>query len=160
MSTNNRSAFFTFFFFPFFVSYSDLFLPSHCKYDKGKTITIQAWTFSEGSRRLRLSDLHCKYGRSFLHLATVILHLKGPSGRRIILSQWPVPDSTHYSRETEFHARGGIGNRNLINLVAAGPLLRPRGHWYRSYFFQKTQITGVHRADFNSVCQGIISCHL
>jgi hypothetical protein len=149
MSTNNLSAFFTFF-FSFFVSYSELFLPSHSKYVKSKAITIQAWTFSEWSRRLRLPDLHCEYGRLFLHLAKVTLHLKGPSGRRIILLQWPVPDSTHYSRETEFHARGGIGNRNLINVVAADPLFRLRGHWYRSYFFHKTQ----------TVCQFILSCHL
>jgi hypothetical protein len=70
-----------------------------------------------------------------------------------------VPDSTQYLWETEFHDRGGIRNRKTIKLVTADPLLRPRGHWYRSYFFHKTQKLECAE-QILTVCQGIISCHL
>ena len=53
------------------------------------------------------------------------------SAREISPSQWPLPDNTQHSQETDIHAPVGIRVRNSSKREAAEPRLGPRGHWDR-----------------------------
>ena len=48
-------------------------------------------------------------------------------------SQKPLPDITEHSQQTNIHVPGGIWTHNLSSQPAAGPRLRPRGHWDRHH---------------------------
>jgi len=53
------------------------------------------------------------------------------TGLVISSSQRPLPDNTQHSRQTNFHAAGGIRTQDLSRRAAAHLRLRPRGHWDR-----------------------------
>jgi len=52
-------------------------------------------------------------------------------GRKIGPSQGPLTDNTQHSQEKNSNAVDGIRTRNPSMPAAAGPRLRPHGHWVR-----------------------------
>ena len=56
---------------------------------------------------------------------------KDSSGRVISSSQWPLPDNTQHSQQTNIHALGGIRTHDRSRRAAVDLRLRPRGHWDR-----------------------------
>jgi len=65
-------------------------------------------------------------------------HSIGPSGGVISPSQRLLPDNKQHSRETDIHASGGVLTGDSSKRAAAGPRLRPRGHWERPRTFLRS----------------------
>ena len=53
-------------------------------------------------------------------------------------SQWPLPDNTQHSQQTNVHAAGGIRTHNLSRRAAVDLRLRPRSYWGRLWDLYKT----------------------
>jgi hypothetical protein len=59
----------------------------------------------------------------------------------ISLTQSHLPDNTQWSQETDIHVPGGIQTHSPNKGAAAGPRLRPHGHWVRTIIIIITDTT-------------------
>jgi hypothetical protein len=69
-----------------------------------------------GSLIVEVSRSHSHYNRQDL------------PGRGVGPSQWPLPDKTRHSQETDIHASGGVRTRTPSKRAAADLHCRPRDH--------------------------------
>jgi len=70
----------------------------------------------------------------------------------VITSQWPLPDNTQHSQQTNIHAPGGIRTHNLCMRAAADLRIRARGHWDRLHakvVTAKLMVTTLVNTDVN-----------
>jgi hypothetical protein len=98
-------------------------------------LTGRKWgTLERGCRQSQWARA-CSLER--LHDHTQIHHGRWDSSGRVISpSHRPLPNNTQHPQQTPTHATDGIQTHNPSKRAAAGPRVRPRGHWDRLWLVQ------------------------